>query len=51
MLGDDKWGSSGLRVGPLLFLIFVNHLPDEMKPYLYMFADDAKIMHEVRSNR
>ena len=32
----------GSVLGPLLFVIFVNDMPDVMKSFLCMFADDAK---------
>lgn len=38
-------------LGPLLFLMNADGLPDETESYMNMFADDARINKEVRSNR
>ena len=35
-------------LGPLLFLIFVNDLPEWIKSSLKMFADDTKIWARIR---
>ena len=35
-------------LGPLLFLIFVNDLPDWVKNSLQMFADDTKIWTKIK---
>lgn len=41
----------GLVLGPLLFLIHVNNLPNEAESHLNTFADDTKTTRDVRSNR
>ena len=38
----------GLLLGPLLFLIFVNDIPDIIKNFIVMFADDVKMIADPR---
>ena len=37
----------GSVLGPLLFLIFINDLPDVVKSSMKIFADDTKVYHTV----
>ena len=39
----------GSVLGPLLFLLFVNDLPDDVQSVLKLFADDSKLYRKVRS--
>lgn len=39
----------GSVVRQLLFLIYINDLPEGVESFLNMFADDAKVMTEVKS--
>jgi len=39
----------GSVLGPLLFAIYVNDLPDNVKSSLLLFADDTKLYHTIRS--
>ena len=39
----------GSALGPLLFLLFVNDLPDDVQSVLKLFADDSKLYRKVRS--
>ena len=34
-------------LGPLLFLLYVNDLPDQIKTNIRMFADDTKIWSQL----
>ena len=39
----------GSVIGPLLFLLFINDIPNEIKCNLQLFADDAKIFETVKN--
>ena len=52
---SSKWHnvSSGIPqgsvLGPLLFIIFINDLPDVVDSTVYLFADDTKIFNLIKS--
>ena len=37
-------------LGPILFVIYINDMPLEVKNQTYLFADDTKIYTRVKSN-
>lgn len=39
---NHQWGSTRLKMGPLIFLIFVNDIPKYIVSNFYLFADDVK---------
>ena len=39
----------GSVLGPVLFIIFVNDMPDEINSMLWMFADDTKLYRTITS--
>ena len=36
-------------LGPMLFVIYINDLPDKLESDCYMFADDTKIFRQIAS--
>ena len=35
----------GFVLGPVLFVCYINDMPDMITSFIYMYADDAKIMN------
>ena len=52
MVPSRQWVPQGLVLGPSLFILYVNDIPDLMDSKIKMFADDIKIyahleMHSI----
>ena len=41
----------GSVLGPILFVIYINDLPDVVNKYLYLFADDSKIFNKIKCEK
>ena len=39
----------GSVLGPILFILYVNDLPDKVKSYCKIFADDTKLYKEINN--
>ena len=54
-LSEPKNVTSGIPqgsvLGPLLFVIYINDLPDQMKSDMFLFADDTKIFRRISTKQ
>ena len=39
----------GNVLGPLLFTMFINDLPEQIKSYIHIFADDTKLFRAIKN--
>ena len=47
MEGGNLRYSTRISLGPLLFAVFINDLPDCITSEAFLFADDTKIFREI----
>jgi len=41
----------GSALGPLLFISYINDMPETLSSFIYMYADDTKVVREVTTAR
>jgi len=41
----------GSVLGPLLFISYINDMPETVSSFIYMYADDTKVVREVTTGR
>ena len=41
----------GSVLGPLLFICYINDMPETVSSFIYMYADDTKVVREVTTTR
>ncbi len=51
MEGSDKWGITGFSLAPIMFLIYINDMPEGVGSYISLFADDAKLLRKISSHK
>ena len=40
------WGTKGSILGPLLFLIYINNMPEAVKSTLFLYIDDSCLVFQ-----
>ena len=41
----------GSVLGPILFVIYINDLPECVEAYTYLFADETKVFREIKQKK
>ena len=41
-----EWGTTGISIRPILFLIYINDLEDDISSNVLKFADDTKVFRK-----
>ena len=41
--GGPQWSAARLGVRPILFICYINEMPDSIASFIYIYADDAKL--------
>ena len=47
MAASKKWDTPGFSTRPVVFLIYINIMPDKIASKIYLFADDAKLYGQI----
>jgi hypothetical protein len=46
-----KYSGAYSVLGPILFVIYINDMPEMVESSTYLFADDTKIFREIREEK
>ena len=51
MEGSEKWSTTGISFGPIMFLIYVNDMTEGVSSYISLFKDDAKLLRKIGNHK
>ncbi len=51
MDGCIEWYTTRKCPGPILFVLYINDLPENVKSEVFMFADDTKVYRKITSEK
>jgi len=46
----NQWCATRVLLGPVLFVCYINDMPEVVKSMIYLYADDAKIGRQIMND-